>query len=267
MSETRDATPDPSPVCDLLIEDAGERGRLVHVPDLPGLSFRLSATDRLEEIAPVRIREYVRWPRAEELTDLTPRAKELVQRHLGPERADVRTRVSERADGAPVWESGNPAVLFACDRRPLDDATVVAHIRFARRVLDCVRNLVLSDSSLDRSRRPAPGRRSVDETLTHIGNCVWWYCSRIDDALPEPEEPTGEDPLDRIDRLFESAKPFLLAVPFAERARIHVPGRFPTKDPNERWTHGKVCRRQAEHVWAHLRGLESGIGLRDDALP
>ena len=171
----------------------------------------------------------------------------------------VRILVAEHVTGAPVWESGNPAVLFVHDLSPLGEGAVTAHLRFIRRILDRIRELITPLSSEQRTRGSVPDRRSVDETLEHIGNCIWWYCSRIDDALPEPEELLDEDQLDRIDRLFDVAEPFLLAVPLDERTRIHVPSRFLTADPNERWTYTKVCRRQAEHVWAHLCGLKRQV--------
>ncbi len=37
------------------------------------------------------------------------------------------------------------------------------------------------------------------------------------------------------------------------RSRIIVPGRFPSADPHEPWTAGKVLRRLAEHEFEHLR--------------
>ncbi len=234
---------------DLLIEDAGTRGCLGHVPSLPGLCFRARTAEEAESIAPTRIAEYAAWLRAEDMIDLAPETANAE----GP--SGLRIVVAEHVAGAPVWESGNAAVLFQDDLCPLDDRAVAARLRFVRRVLDRMRDAIARLSASERARRPAPDRRSVDETLEHVGNCVWWYCSRIDDGLPEPAEPPGEDPLDRIDRLYDVAEPYLLSVPYPARATVHVPTRFPTADPTERWTHTKVCRRQAEHVWAHFPGV------------
>jgi hypothetical protein len=55
----------------------------------------------------------------------------------------------------------------------------------------------------------------------------------------------------RIERLLEAAGEYLLAVPLQARTTVHVPSRFLTLDPREAWTHTKVCRRQAEHLWEH----------------
>ena len=243
-----DETRDRIPCVDLLIEDAGDAGCLAHVPTLPGLCFRAKTVAAAEAAASSRIANYIAWLEAEDLTDLTARTAEVVQT------GEARSVLVEHRPGAPVWESGNAAVLFSRDLRALEDDIVRAHLRFVRRVLDRMRDAVAAVPPDERARRPAPGRRSIDEMLEHVGNCIWWYCSRIDDELPEPDEPEGQSWFDRIDRLFEAAERYLLAFPLSVRAEIHVPMRFPTNDPNERWTHTKVCRRQAEHVWAHLNG-------------
>jgi hypothetical protein len=247
---------------DLLIEDAGAAGCLGHIPDLPGLSFRGKAAEETEAVAPARIEAYVRWVLDEGLDDLTLAVRHLTGRLRADDRLSFRIRVAEHVPGAPVWESGNAAALFERDLIPMDDDDVAAHLRFTGSVLGRIRETVVLLSPGERARRPAPSRRSIDETLEHVGNCVWWYCSRIDDELPEPDEPPGEDPLDRVERLFEIAEAHLMAFPFDGRSRIHVPSRFPTKDPNERWTHAKVCRREAEHAWAHLRGQGLGSKIR-----
>jgi len=250
--------PDRAPF-DLLIEDAGTRGCLGHVPALPGLCFRAPNAEEAEAIALDRIAEYAAWLRAESMTDLSSETEKAVRCADAEGSSGLSIVVAEHVAGAPVWESGNAAALFQCDLRSLDDRAVAARLRFVRRVLDRIRDAVESLSASDRARRPVQDRRSVDETLEHVGNCVWWYCSRIDDGLPEPEEVTSEDPLDRIDRLFAAAETYLPSVPASARTSIHVPTRFPTADPNERWTHTKVCRRQAEHAWTHLCGLKRQV--------
>ena len=253
------------PPFELLVEDAGSQGCLGHVPALPGLCFRAETVAELKKAALARIAEYACWLSAEGLADVTPETATLTRRVRMGDLSGVRAVEAERLAGSPVWESGNPAVLFQHDLRSLDDAAVVSHLRFTRRVLGKMRELVAPLSPEQRRRRPAANRRSVDETLTHLGNCIWWYCSRIDDELAEPDEPTGELPLDRIDRLFDAAETHLLGVPFSERATVHVPTRFPTSDPHEQWTHTKVCRRQAEHAWAHLPGVKSAVeGVGED---
>jgi len=244
---------------DLLIEDAGTEGCLGHIPALPGLCFRARNAEEAEAIASDRIVEYATWLDAEGLADLTPETAEAVGCADAGGSSGLRVVVAEHVAGAPVWESGNAAVLFRYDLRPLDDRAIAACLRFVRRVLDRMRNAVEPLSAEARRRRPAPDRRSIDETLEHVGNCLWWYGSRIDDTLPEPDDLPDEDMLDRIDRLFAVAESHLLPVPYSARATVHVPTRFPTKDPDERWTHTKVCRRQAEHVWAHLGGLKRQV--------
>ncbi len=247
------------PPFDLLVEDAGALGCLGHIPALPGLCLRAETAAALKGAAPAQIAEYACWLLTEGLADLTPETETLTRLVRTGDPSAVRLVETEHVGGSPVWESGNPAVLFERDLLPLDDGAVAAHLRFVRRVLEEVRELVTPLSLEQRARRPAVDRRAIDETLTHLGNCVWWYCSRIDNDLPEPDEPGGELPLDRIDRLFTAAEAFLLGVPATARSSVYVPQRFPTSDPHERWTHTKVCRRQAEHVWAHLPGLRAAV--------
>jgi len=245
------------PVFDLLVEDAGNLGCLVHIPTLPGLNFRVEGASNIENVALARIPEYAHWLLVEGLEDLTSETALLTQLVQTGNLANLQVVETEHKAGAPVWISGNAAVLFQSDRRPLGDEAVVAHVRFARRVLEKMRELVAPLSAAECARAPKPGRRSVDETLTHIGNCIWWYCSRIDDELPEPDDMPDDSAMDRIDHLFPAAAAYLLELPLPVRATIHIPTRHPTKDLHERWTHTKVCRRQVEHLWAHLPGLKS----------
>jgi len=247
------------PIFDLLVEDAGNLGCLVHIPTLPGLNFRVEDASDLKATALARISEYARWLLAEDLRDLTPEAAILTNLVRAGNLAGIRVVAAEHVAGAPVWESGNPAVLFQFDHRPLDDNAIVSHLRFTRRVLEKMRELIAPLSQAQRARKLAPNRRSVDETLTHVGNCIWWYCSRIDDESPEPDDVPNESPPDRIERLFAAAEAYMLGVPVSARETIHISTRFPTADPQEQWTHAKVCRRQAEHVWAHLPGLKSAM--------
>jgi len=240
-------------ILDVLLEDAGREGCMAHVPSLPGHSFRVSTIDDLETTAPMATSTYARYLSQASLTSLTSATESLMR--AAENGTTIGFRVAEHVSGAPVWESGNAAALFEWDRRALSDSEIRAHLHFVRRTLEELRATVSSMSPDRRRTRPASNRRSADETFEHVGNCIWWYCSRIDDALSEPVEIPHEDPLDRIDRLFEAAEGFLLGVPVADRATIHRPTRFPTKDPNERWTHTKACRRQAEHAWAHVRGV------------
>lgn len=244
---------------DFLVEDAGSRGCMVHIPALPGLNFRVENTSKLKETALARITKYAHWLLTEDLADLTAETALLTYFVQTGTLDNLQVVVTERMAGAPVWESGNPAVLFGHDREPLEDGIVSAHLRFVCRVLDVIHKLIEPLSAEQRAGRSAPDRRSIDETLTHLGNCVWWYCSRIDDQLPEPDDVPDESPLDRIGCLFDASEAYLLGVPFPARSTVHVPQRFPTSDPQERWTHTKVCRRQAEHVWAHLPGLKSAV--------
>jgi len=255
----------PERPLDLLVEVARGGAALGHVPRLPGLCFRAGDATQLIRIAPSKVVEYLRWLVDENLGDLNLLAAAMTRLVRAGYGAEIQVTERERRDGAPLWISGNPAVLFDLDHRPLGDEEVRAHFRFIRQVLRRMRVGLAGLASGQRAWKPAPDRRSLDETMTHIGDCVWWYCSRIDDALPETAGPPDEEPIERVGRLVEEAAEFLLAVPLSARAEIHVPARFLTSDEREPWTHTKACRRQAEHFWEHLQGLPRAVKMAAEA--
>lgn len=239
------------PVGDLWLEVVPGGGCLVHVPALPGLSYRAADDAAALAEAPARAAEHLDWLRERGAADLTPAAVAVAAAGS----AGWRFRVAERLAGAPVWASGNPAVLFAGDRAALDDAAVGAHLRVARLALEEARDLVAPLSAAQLAWQPGPARRSLAQTLEHLGNVAWWYASRLGDGWPEPVEPADERPGERPLRLLEVAGAFLMGVPAARRTEIHVPRRYPTRDPDEAWTHAKACRRLAEHALEHLPGM------------
>ena len=239
----------------LLLELAPQGGCLAHIPSLPGLCFRADDPAKALSLAREQVAVYGRWLLEQSAQRLNTATVALVRLLEKDSLSSVEIVEEERLAGSPVWLSGNPAAFFQHDRQPLTEAAVVAHLDFTRRVIAGFREIVTPLTAAQSAWSPAPGQRSIVDTLTHIGNCVWWYCSRVDDTLPEPEDNPTETALDRIDRLLQEAAGFLLKFPFEKRALIHVPKRFPTIDPAEQWTHGKVCRRQAEHAWEHVPGL------------
>ncbi len=236
---------------DLYVEVAESGACMAHIPSLPGFCFCTKVNQDLEPEARRHLERYTAWLEDRSCVDLTPSTAEIARSASEA----VPIREVARVNGAPVWESGNAAALFSVDHRVMSDDEVRATFRFVRLVLDDIRFLVEPLPSDRRELQPSPTRRSLHETLQHIGNCIWWYASRIDDTLPEPPDIDGENPLDRIDRLFE----FVLSVPAAARQRVSVPERYPTRDLSEPWTHAKACRREAEHVWAHLSGIRRDV--------
>ncbi len=240
------------PPLELFIETAPGEGCFGHIPSLPGLCFRASDPAQLDQRCAEYIHNYIDWLIIEQLADLNPTVARWVSQASSAGFGSFHVIIKETKPGAPVWISGNAAALFNCDLEPLDDPSITAHLRFTRKVFTRISSLLgpLSQSRL--AHKPPDEHRSIDDMLTHIGNCVWWYCSRIDDELPEPDEPDQEPPLARIERLLGQAERYLTTVPEPARNLIHRPGRFQTNDPGEQWTHTKVCRRQAEHMWEHL---------------
>jgi hypothetical protein len=249
----------------LLVEVAPGGAACGHVPSLPGLCFRAGDREQLTRIAPGKVVEYLRWLAAEQLSDLTPAVREasaLVRAGFGSE-IELATR--EDVAGAPLWLSGEPAALFQSDRYALTDEEVAAHFRFAHQVTRRMRLLVAGLFPAQRAWKPAPDRRSIAETLAHLADGAWWYCARLDDALPEPILDPELAPLDQLDQRLQAVAEWLTAVPLDRRLEVHVPKRHPSRDPAEPWTHRKVCRREAEHLWEHLQGLPRAVQMAADA--
>lgn len=251
----------PDVALDLLLEYSPGDGAMAHVPDLPGLSFVVAADAGDGDAAawgaaalaaaPAAARAHVAWLRARH----GPLPPAEVQAAVGA----ARFRLAEVVAGAPLWASGNAAALFGRDRVVLDDAAVAVHLRVAERALAEVRTLVASLGAEQLAWRASPERRSLAQTLEHLGNVAWWYAARLDDDWAEPAEPTAEPPGERPLRLLADARHFLLGFAPERRAEVVVPRRYPTRDRDEPWTHAKVCRREAEHALEHLPGVRREV--------
>jgi hypothetical protein len=157
--------------------------------------------------------------------------------------------------GGAVGESGSAMALFA------SDADTVYISVYWPRVLCLAESIVETASSIDVSRwaiRPVPGRRSLEEVFEHLGNCVWWYCSRIDDALADWED-AGLSFKERFLAFLPLAEDFYRRYPPERASSAFVPKRHPAEDPLEPWNFGKSLRRQGEHLWEHLGYLQRDI--------
>jgi len=151
-----------------------------------------------------------------------------------------------------VGESGSPMARFSCDASPPGIAAVWPAVeRLARLIVETARGV---PAGL-RATRPREGGRSLDEVFVHLGNCVWWYCSRIDEGLSEwPDAWLA--PEDRFLAFLPLSRNFYGNYPEERKGLVHVPARYPTSDRAEDWNYGKSLRRQAEHLAEHLSYLE-----------
>ena len=243
---------------ELYIEVAPGGDALVHAPSLPGFSVKVGRGASRGRRLRGGLSAYARWAATHGL--VSARLAALVAR-------EAKWREVETVAGAPVWISGNAAALFSVDRRTLSDREVTEHLDVVAAALSDMAAAVAGLSAEDRAHGRRTGGRSIDEAFTHVGNCIWWYASRIDDRLPEPEEDPAEAPLDRCVRLLADAQAYLLSISGKARVRVHVPTRFPTYDPSEAWTHAKACRREAEHAWDHLAGVRRAAAATRRRLP
>jgi hypothetical protein len=243
---------------ELYVEVAPGGDALVHAPSLPGFSVKVGRGASRERRLRADLSVYARWAASHGLGSALRAASAL---------READWREVETVAGAPVWISGNAAVLFSVDRRPLSNREVMAHLDVVAAALSDMAEAVAGLSLEERARGRRTGGRSINETLTHVGNCIWWYASRIDDKLPEPEEDPAEAPLDRCVRLLADARAYLGSISGKARVGVHVPTRFPTYDPSEPWTHAKACRREAEHAWDHLAGVRRAAAATRRRLP
>ncbi|MDD5264230.1 MAG: hypothetical protein PHU43_05255 [Candidatus Bipolaricaulis sp.] len=235
----------PESPLEVFVEETPNGDALVHAPSLPGFSVKVARGSSRERRIRAGLAAYGRWLAAHDLA-----AADCVAALRGIEWLEMET-----VGGAPVWISGNAAALFSIDRRPLSDLEAYAHLDVVAAAVSDMAAATIRLTTKERTHGRRTGGRSIDEALTHVGNCIWWYASRIDDELPEPLESPEEAPLARCIRLLADVRSFLLGIPERERTRVHVPARFPTNDPSEPWTYAKVCRREAEHAWDHLEGV------------
>lgn len=173
----------------------------------------------------------------------------------------VRVLEEEFTAGGPVGASGSPMALFARDRVSVRTSDAGEALDVAAHAWADIVRLIGSLSPDERSIQPSAGKRTIEETLEHVGNCFWWYCSRIDEELPEWPD-AGLSFEERADVFLQRARAWCLARAGTggSVAAVKVPTRYPTDDPAERWTLGKVVRRQAEHLWEHLGTVERDVG-------
>ena len=168
-----------------------------------------------------------------------------------------------RTAGGPVGVSGSPMAIFARDRAPVATADVIEAFDVADHAWADIGRSIARLSPARRSTPPSAGRRTIEETLEHLGNCFWWYCSRIDDGLPDWPD-AGLSFEERAGAFLRRARAWCreragTGGPAASGPAV-VPTRYPTDDPEEQWTLAKVIRRQAEHLWEHLGTVERDAG-------
>jgi hypothetical protein len=249
---------DRHPPLDLRLEVARE-GTVAHFPQLPGCTFRAGDPVQLLRVAPEHVVEYIQWCVDERIADLNITVSALARLVQDGHAGRIRVAEAERRDGAALWLTGQPAALFRCDYRALTDTEVAEHFRFMRAVARRIRMRLASLTPAQLAWKPTADRRSLDETMRHLSHMVWWFCSRLDDVLPEPPPAVDPDLSLLLGERLEVAERFLLAISYEDRKATHLPRRMAAADSEERWTHTKVCRRQAEHLWEHLAGVPRAV--------
>ncbi len=178
-----------------------------------------------------------------------------------PDLWEIKAGEFVRNSAGEVGTSGSPMALFSLDKNEISKKNVEETFRIAGYIRQGIKNRVEALSREELEFQPEPNRRSIQKTLQHIGNTVWWYCSRIDQNLEQwPDK--GLNDFDRIEFFFEKAREFLVGkIEEGKTNRVYIPTLYPTLDPGEKWTARKVLRRQVEHFWEHYRYLDKSLQL------
>lgn len=241
----------------IYVENTPTGEGVAHLPSLPGDSFRFRTRDEILLRAIEECGAYIRWVKSKNI------AASLAL--TGPEIADgpalSRATVVEELPGRPIWESGTASVMFECDLGLVDEERIRRHFVVIQAALEDLVARAQAVPSDQWDVAPSEGKRTLRETLVHVGDSVWWYCSRIDDEIPEPQGEDGSqtsDPAGRIVRLTDWALSWCLSLNAEKREQIQRPTRYLSDDPEELWTLGKVLRRLAEHSVEHLRAMGGG---------
>jgi len=233
---------------DLLVERSARDGPwMAHWVDGPGCCWIACDHALLVRRAAAEAGRYAEWRRAWQPAFGLPGGAAMVAE-------EVQTA------GGPVGVSGSPMALFIRDRAPVAIPKVLESFDVADHAWIDIKRLIALLGSAQRSSPPFAAKRTIEETLEHLGNCFWWYCSRIEDELPEWPD-AGLSFEERADAFLRRSRSWCL-----ERAgvdgpsvSVKVPARYPTDDPTEQWTLAKVIRRQAEHLWEHLDTIERDV--------
>lgn len=178
-----------------------------------------------------------------------------------PEPGEIKVAEFVRNSAGEVGASGAPMALFSSDKNELSKRNVEEAFTVTGYIRQEIENRVEGLSKEEFEFQPNSNRRSLQETLQHIGNTVWWYCSRIDQKVDQWADNNLNE-LNRIEFFHEKARIFLLEkIKEGESNKVYIPTLYPTLDPGEKWTARKVLRRQVEHLWEHYRYLDKSLRL------
>lgn len=219
---------------------------MAHAVGLPGLCWIRTTRERCVEDAEEELSRYLRS---------MPQGCYGVDRPLGGDNEPIILEEVVNRAGA-VDRSGSPMACFLSDRAPHPfDAYRTVIMCCADEISECCAGIAPELWDL----QPETDLRSVNQLLSHLGNCLWWYCSRIDPDLDEWDD-SGIDPHERFRRFVRSAVLFYQDYPDGFRELVFTPSRYPSADGGEVWNYGKSERRQAEHLWEHLCYLRDNYG-------
>jgi hypothetical protein len=206
---------------------------LAHVFDLDGCFSKAATSEGAIAGVPAAIREYFAWLKRHEPNFST-----------ADEAVDVVVAEDIRSVALPDGYFSN--AFFEDDRRVLNGSdidTIRRLLVYTRQDLTDVIDSI-SPEQLDRHiEREVTG--SIKGVINHIATAEWWYCDRLDMALPRTDLPEGI-----ADRLRMSREHSLSMLPaLVGMTRV-------TEKRGEKWSARKVLRRTLWHEIAHTRQIQ-----------
>lgn len=152
-------------------------------------------------------------------------------------------------------ESGDKVAIFGPDLLAPTDAELAVYLRVMGHSRADLLALTETLSEAVLNWQPPDNRRTVRKILHHVARAEYWYTSRLCLDLPVEE---SEDVFRLLAEVRCEAVNCLVAVPFAERARVIVRDELISAwGAGERWTYRKALRRFVEHEREHVESIRA----------
>lgn len=230
----------------IYVESGPKKKRtMVHVLDLLGCVAKGPTTEAALDATPNAIRAYLRF----------------LQRHgepVNPE-AEFKTKVVEHVTQGQWLGSGDPALVFQPDLKPLtpkDAETTIQRLEWSRAdVIRLVSGLAHAQLEAD----PGSKNRSIRAMLEHMLESEHFYLSSVVrkiEGLPGPGtivQKREGDLLHWMSRVRMIEIERIRSLTPAERSRV-------VEHWKQTWTARKALRRMLEHEWEHWVELSERLG-------
>ncbi|MGD1996287.1 MAG: type II toxin-antitoxin system HicB family antitoxin [Anaerolineae bacterium] len=237
--------------CLVYLEIAEDGECIAHVFDPPGCIIRAPTRSEALSRVPEAISETFAW----------------LRRHGEPVPAEsepFEVVVGGESSGSGPFDPGDPAALFAPDRKPLTSEEMERHLRLMSYARDDLLALVRDLPREILSWRPDPGSFTIRRLLRHVAHAEKWYVSRLVSPVSSPQEWEQDQELPVLEYLGVERRAVvtrLRQLTEEERTGLFYPSHW-TEHPDEPWTARKVLRRLLEHEREHTAQLRRILAAR-----